>query len=324
MAAGTVLVLGGTGFVGRALCEQWFDASTSPPGRLLVPTRRRDRAHHLLTWPQLDVVEASVHDDAALRELLQGVDAVVNLVAILHGSPQQFSQVHVDLPRRLEQACRDTGVQHLVHVSALGVPDNPAQAPSNYLRSKAEGEALLRAAQDLRVSILRPSVIFGEHDRLLNLFASLLAVSPVVPLAGATARFQPVWVRDVAQAIVTLLRQPQAQAQTYECAGPDILTLADLVRLAGRASGHPRPVLPVPDWVGRVQATVLSALPGEPLMSADNLDSMRVPNVATGQWPGLQSLGIVPASVHTVAPTYLTRSGTLTDRLDRLRSHARR
>jgi uncharacterized protein YbjT (DUF2867 family) len=215
--------------------------------------------------------------------------------------------VHVQLPRRLAQACVAAGVKHLLHISALGVPDNPADAPSHYLRSKAQGEQVLRgiAGQALALTVLRPSVIFGAHDRFLNMFAAMQAVAPIVPLAGSHAQFQPVWVQDVAQAMATVLKQPSLQGRTYECAGPDVLTLVDLVRLAGQSSGHARPVLPMPDWVGRLQAAILSCLPGEPLMSSDNLDSMQVPNIATHQLPGLAALGVMPASVHAVAPSYL-------------------
>jgi len=320
-----VLVLGGSGFVGRAFCEQWAQAHGAGGGRLIVPSRRREQAKHLFPIPVVDVVQASVHDDATLQRLLVGVDAVVNLIAILHGTPQQFEQVHVGLPQRLVQACVKAGVRRVLHISALGVPDDPGQAPSHYLRTKALGEQTLKAAgADLDVTVLRPSVIFGAHDRFLNLFAQLQAVAPVVPLAGADARFQPVWVEDVARAMVVALQRSDTIGQTYECAGPEVLTLADLVRLAGRASGHPRVVIPVPEAVGRLQAAVMACLPGEPLMSGDNLDSMRVPNVATGTRPGLDALGIAPASARAVAPTYLDHGRHGSALLDRFRARASR
>lgn len=322
-----IVILGGTGFVGRALCEQLVACHGAGGPRLVVPSRRRERGKHLFVLPTVDVIEASVQDDAALARLLMGADAVVNLVAILHGSPDEFEHVHVALPQRLAQACAKAGVRRLVHVSALGVPDDPAQAPSHYLRSKAQGEQALRTAQagGLQLTVLRPSVIFGAHDRFLNLFARLQSVAPVVPLASADARFQPVWVDDVARGLIRCLEDPATIGHTYELFGPDVLTLADLVRLAGQASGRARPVIAVPPAVGRLQARVLGLLPGEPPLSEDNLKSMRVPNVATGRLPGLAQLGVQAASVQSVASRYLARGGrAVAEQLNAFRTSAGR
>ena len=166
---------------------------------------------------------------------------------------------------------------------------------------------------DLDLTVLRPSVIFGAGDRFLNLFARLQAVFPVVPLAGAGARFQPVWVDDVASAVLACLKDEglpmSTVGQTFECAGPDVLTLSELVHLAGRHGSTERPVLPLPMAVGRLQAFMMELAPGEPLMSRDNLAAMSVDNVASGQCPGLSALGIVPARVEAVAPTYLGDRG---------------
>lgn len=309
-----VLVLGGTGFVGRHLCEKLQRAGW----QITVPTRRLANASAVQHLPRLTVVEASVHDEATLTRLMGGHDAVVNLVAILHGDQAAFERAHVQLPATIARACRTSGVRRLVHISALGAQ---LDGPSMYQRSKARGEEVLRSA-GLALSILRPSVIFGDGDRFLNLFARLQSVFPVMPLAGAHTRFQPVWVEDVADAVLACLHDtglPRSSVgQTFECAGPDVLTLAELVRLAGRLGGRERPVVPLPMAVGRLQALLMECLPGEPLMSRDNLDSLAVDNVATSQWPGLSSLGIVPRSVHTVAPLYLGRQA-VRQRLDRLR-----
>lgn len=317
-----ILVLGGTGFVGRSLCEQ---AVRRWPGvQLRVPSRRPARASLLRTLPQVELVAANVHDPRALRSLLQGVDAVVNLVAILHGRPEHFAHVHQALPQHLAQAMGETGVRRLVHVSALGV-DPASPMPSDYLRSKAEGEALLaQAAQTkgLQLTVLRPSVIFGAQDRFLNLFAQLQALFPVMPLAGADARFQPVWVEDVAAAAIQSLALPGTAGQTIECAGPEVLRLRDLVALAGRWSGHARAILPLPEALGLLQAGLLGLLPGEPLMSPDNLRSMRRPNVASGQLPGLASLGITPRSLSDIGPQYLGADPSQA-RLDRWRGQHR-
>lgn len=317
------LILGGSGFVGRALCEQLVEQHGAGGLRITVPTRRRADAQHLLPLPTVEVVEASVHDDETLSRLLAGSDGVVNLIAILHGSPAEFDRVHVGLPQRLAAACVKAGVRRVVHVSALGVPDDPAKAPSHYLRTKAAGEAVLRTA-GLDLTVLRPSVVFGAHDRFLNLFASLQAVFPVMPLAGGDAQFQPVWVNDVARALVRCLEDPATAGQTHECVGPKVYTLAELVHLAGWFSGHARPILPLPLWAGRVQAAVMACLPGEPLMSTDNLDSMKVPNVATGRWPGLPELGVVPTALEAVAPGYLGKGRDGPELLNAWRARAGR
>jgi NADH dehydrogenase len=206
-----------------------------------------------------------------------------------------------------------------VHVSAVGVgPD----APSNYLRSKTEGETVLAAA-GLALTVLRPSVIFGADDEFLNLFAALQAVAPLMPLAGGRARFQPVWVEDVAGAVVRCLDRADSVGKTYELVGPTVYTLSDLVRLAGRWSGHERPQLPLPMVAGRLQALAMELLPGRPLMSRDNLDSMAVPNVAGGTLPCLSDLGIRATALEAVAPGYLGRDHARA-RLDRWRACAGR
>ena len=314
-----IAVLGGTGFVGRSVCERLVRRHGGAGGAITVPTRRATHGNTIRSLPTVDIRVADVHDDAALRGVLDGCDAVINLIAILHGSAGAFERVHVALPRRLAAACAATGIRRVVHVSALGVADD---APSNYLRTKSAGEAALRAAA-LDLTILRPSVIFGARDRFLNLFASLQAVVPVMPLAGGDARFQPVWVEDVAEAIVRCLDDADTIGRTIECAGPDVVTLAELVRLSGRWSGHPRPVVPLPRVLGRLQALVMEWLPGEPLMSRDNLDSMKTPNIASGALPGLATLGIEPASLAQIAAGYLGhREGCA--RLDALRTRAHR
>jgi uncharacterized protein YbjT (DUF2867 family) len=286
-----VVVLGGTGFVGRAFAARC--AAHGMKWHLRVATRRLVHGAVLRPLPGLDLVEADVHDPQALARVVGGADAVVNLVAILHGRAADFQRVHVDLPRAISRACRAAGVGRLIHVSALGVGP---QAPSMYLRSKTDGELALREAGPAP-TILRPSVVFGDEDRFLNLFAGLQALSPFVPLPCASALLQPVWVRDLAQALVCCVERPETAGQVYEVAGPEVFTLGELVRLAGRRAGHERPVIGLPAALGELQAWLLEHVPGGPLMSRDNLRSMRVPNVATGTLPGLADLGIAASSI---------------------------
>jgi len=315
-----ILVLGGTGFVGAHVCEKLARHGW----QVTVPTRRRANALAVQHLPGLTVLELNVHDEAALASAVAGQDAVVNLVAILHGDQATFEHVHVALPQKLARVCLAAGVAQVVHVSALGADAlQPARLPSMYLRTKSEGEAvLLQAAQGgsagaaadkgFDLSILRPSVIFGAQDKFLNLFAKLQKILPVMPLAGASARFQPVWVEDVASAVVACLQSDVVlpSPRTIELAGPQVFTLKQLVQLAaqlsGTCAGRGRPVLPLPDWAGRLQASLMGFAPGEPLMSLDNLESMKIDNVASGKFPDLDALGIHAAALEPVAQAYLS------------------
>lgn len=298
----SVLVLGGSGFVGRALCEQ-LTRRLGANARITVPTRRLPHARDLQSLPGVTVVQADVFRD--LPALLPGHDAVVNLVAILQGGAADFEHAHVELPRRLAAAMDVARVRRLVHVSALGVAEH---APSRYLRSKAAGEAVLQVATQtggLELTLVRPSLVFGDGDRSVNLFARLQRRFPVMPLGGAAARLQPVWVQDLARALVEMLLRRETIGRTYEIAGPRELSLAELVRVAGRVGGHERPVLPLPGPLATLQALFMECLPGQPLLSRDNLASLKVPNVPGGQLPGLAELGIRPSGLEAVLPTYL-------------------
>lgn len=316
----TIVVFGGTGFIGSHLVARL----SSEGARVIVPTRRYERAKHLIFLPRVEVVEADIHDDAALRRLLAGRDAAINLVGVLHsrrGTPYgpDFLHAHVELPRRIVAACAACKVPRYLHMSALGAA---LDAPSMYQRSKADGEIVARAEPTVAATIFRPSVVFGPEDRFLNTFARLQKWLPFVPLASADCDFQPVYVGDVAQAFVNALADPRTRHQVYHLGGPQIYPLADLVRLAGRWSRHPRPVLAIPDWMARCQAWFFELLPGAPLVSRDNLDSMKVDNVVD---PAIQAttasaLGIKLTPLEAVAPHYLSPS----ERFDEFRARAGR
>ncbi|MCE4538965.1 complex I NDUFA9 subunit family protein [Pelomonas sp. P7] len=308
----SVLVLGGSGFVGRAFCEQ-LTRRFGGAARITVPTRRLPHGQSVQALPGVTVLQADVFRD--LPALVAGQDIVVNLIAILQGSAAAFEHVHVELPRRIAAS----GARRVVHVSALGVAEH---APSRYLRSKAAGEAVLQVAAQtggLDLTLVRPSLVFGEGDRSVNLFARLQRLFPVMPLGGAQARLQPVWVEDLARALVEVALRPQAVGQVYEIAGPEVMTLAELVRRAGRLAGCERRVLPLPPGLAWLQALALECLPGEPLMSRDNLASLSVPNAASGRLPGLAELGIKAASLEAVLPAYLA-AATGVARLDAWRA----
>ncbi len=296
-----ILILGGTGFVGRHLCEKLAEGDY----RTTVLTRRRSNARHLQMLPMVDVLEGSAHDAATLTPLMAEHDAVVNLVAILHGTEAAFDKAHVQLPSALVKACAAAGQRRIVHVSSLGADVN---APSMYQRSKARGEAVLLSS-GLDISVLRPSVIFGAEDKFLNTFASLQKLFPFIPLAGSTARFQPVWVEDVATALVKCIEDKSTIGQTYEACGPEVFMLKQLVQLAGQYSGHEKPIIGLPDALARIQAALMELAPGEPIMSRDNLDAMKVDNISGGTLTGLQALGIMPSALGAVVPFYLGAQG---------------
>ena len=309
--------MGGTGFVGTSVCAQLLGRGW----QVTVPSRSPGKPGTLAPPAGLTLLELDVHDESALTRALAGHDAVVNLVAILHGTQARFEQVHVRLVEKLARACIAAGVGQVVHVSAIGAnAQQPQSAPSMYLRSKGQGEAvLLRAAGRsespvFALTILRPSVIFGAGDKFLNVFASLQKTLPLLPLAGAGARFQPVWVEDVASAVLRSLTRSDASpcigaVRIVEACGPEIFTLRELVQIAARLSGvrggRARPVLGLPNWLARLQASLMERMPGEPVMSRDNLDSMKFDNVASGTLPGLDSLGIKATALAGIASAYL-------------------
>ena len=297
----SILLIGGSGFIGSRIAARLV----ADGRRVIVPTRRLGRAKHLSVLPTLQIVEADIFDERTLDRLLPQVDAVINLVGVLHSRPGDpwgpaFDHAHVALPRLLAQACARHAVVRVLHMSALGAS---ADGPSMYLRSKAAGEKLLLEAPGLQVTAFRPSVVFGPDDSFLNLFAKLQALSPVMPLGGADARFQPVYVGDVAHAFADALDDPGSVGKVYELVGPRIYTLRELVQLAGVYSGHARPVIPLPALVARLQALLLEWVPGGPLMSRDNLDSMKADNVASGRHPLPPHW--TPTPLEAVAPDYL-------------------
>ena len=294
-----VCVVGGTGFIGSHLVARLVTM-----GHVVrLPTRRVEAAKALGVLPGVELVECDVHDPRALERVIAGSDAVINLVGILHsdrGTPygRAFARAHVELPRKIARACSDRGVDRLIHMSALGADSN---GPSMYQRSKGDGEKAIRET-GIPVTIFRPSVVFGPGDHFLNTFAKLQRRLPIVPLASAKARFQPIYVIDVAQAFAGAIDNDATLGKTYELGGPEVYTLEALMRFAGAACGCERPILSLPDSTARLQAALFEKLPGEPIITRDNLDSMRVDNVMTG--PLAPELGLVPNGLE-VAVDYL-------------------
>lgn len=320
MRAQKVVVIGGTGFIGGHLLARLAEEGVGT----LVPARHYEAAKGLSTLPYLDLEVADIHDDATLRRLLAGRDAVINLVGVLnggHGEPYGpgFRRLHVELPRRIVQACAELGVPRYLHMSALGASPTGA---SMYQRSKADGERAARSDPRVAATIFRPSIVFGPGDHFLTVFARLQRHLPVLPLACAQARIQPVYVEDVAAAFALALRQPRTRGSDIELGGPQVYTLAELVHLAGRYAGHERRVLPLPDWAARLEARLFELLPGDPLISRDNIATMKSDNVVDPQTQALtaEALGIKLTALEAAAPHYLAAQRGLDD----YREHAGR
>ncbi|MHB8166831.1 MAG: complex I NDUFA9 subunit family protein [Sulfuricella sp.] len=298
MEINKICVLGGGGFVGQhvvsRLCERGYE--------VLVPYRNINRAKHLTVLPTVSLVEADVHHPETLVRLFQGVDAVINLVGILHEHKRgAFQRAHVELPRKVVAACRAAGVKRLLHMSALG---GDPDGLSRYQRSKGEGEALVRAAhgEDLAVTVFRPSVIFGPEDNFLNLFARLLHWAPIFPLGSPNAKLQPVYIGDVAQAYVASLNNPATFGQRYELCGPTVYTLQELVEYVARVKGFKRTVIPLSDGMSSLQAILLGLMPVK-MLTHDNYLTLKTDAVCGCPFP--EVFGIQPAALEAAAPQYL-------------------
>jgi uncharacterized protein YbjT (DUF2867 family) len=310
MTQRTVVILGGTGFVGSHLVPTLLRKGW----QVRVPSRNRNLRRDLGTLPGVQLVTANVQDPAQLTRLFSGASVVINLVGILNETGRDgsgFRRAHVDLTRRVIAACERSGVQRLLQMSAL----NAGRGSSHYLRSRGEADALVRDS-GLDWTIFQPSVIFGPGDGLFMRFAALLQLSPVLPLARAGARFAPVYVGDVVAAFLRALDDSRTAGRSYELYGPQVWTLAEIVRYTAQKSGMKRLVIPVPDLLGRVQAALLEFVPGKPF-SMDNFRSLQLDSV--GGIDGLFALGIEKTPIESVVPAMLAKTPRQV-RMDRARA----
>jgi uncharacterized protein YbjT (DUF2867 family) len=297
-------IFGGTGFIGRYVVERLADRGA----RILVISRsHRSGGVHLQPLGavgQIVVQSADLSREAALRRAVAGAAGVVNLIGILHETRRQpFAEVHGALPGRIAAAARAEGVPRMVQISAIGAD---AGAASAYARSKAEGERRVREAFPA-ATILRPSIVIGPEDGFFNRFAALARLLPALPLiGGGTTRFQPVYVGDVAGAVVAALDREDCQGRTYELGGPQTYTFAELMRYMLQIVGRRRLLVNVPCGLAKLQARFLELLPDPPL-TRDQVELLKRDNVVAPDMPGLEALGITPTPIELIVPRYLVR-----------------
>lgn len=294
-------VLGGSGFVGHYLVARLVKQGCT----VRVLTRHRERHRDLLVLPTAELIEADVHDPAALERHLAGQDAVINLVGILNekrDNGQGFHQAHVALAEKLIHACHTLGIQRVLHMSALHA--DAKNGVSYYLRSKGEAEDLVHAAQDLHVTSFCPSVMFGPGDSFFNRFARLLKITPLVlPLACASSRFAPVYVGDVADAFVQSLDNPDSYGQRYNLCGPTIYTLKELVHYTAVQLGLKRWIIALgqrPSWF---MANVFEHMPLFKPITRDNFRSLQIDSVCDAPFPAL--FKIHPKHLEEIVPGYI-------------------
>lgn len=303
MIAGLVTVFGGSGFIGRSVVQRLAETGV----RVRVAVRRPNQALFLRPLGevgQIQTVQANLRHRGSVEAAVKGADAVINLVGILYESGRQkFDAIHVEGAATVAEAAARAGVSALVHLSALGAD---LQSPSHYARSKAQGEERVRAAFPQAV-ILRPSVVFGPDDDFINRFASLARVLPCLPLiGGGHTKFQPVYVGDVADAVLRALDQADAPGQLFELGGPRVYTFREILEFILEETGRRRLLIPVPFGLARLQAMVLQLLP-RPVLTVDQVRLLERDNVVSSGAATIGDLGITATSLDAIAPTYLAR-----------------
>lgn len=298
-----VTVFGANGFIGRHVVRR-----LAKTGAIIrVPIRDQEQA--LFLKPMGDVgqivtIPCSVRSDVSVRNAIGASDAVINLIGILHEKgPHTFQGIHVEAAARIARCAKEQGARHFVHMSALGA--NP-HSTSAYAKSKAAGEQAVRAFFP-EATLMRPSIVFGPEDHFFNLFASLAGISPFLPLVGGGAtRFQPVYVGDVADAIVEALHNPKAAGHLYELAGSRIYTFKDLLVLMLDVIHKQRCLLSMSWSMAKIVAFFQEMLP-QPLLTRDQVELLKYDNVASGIHPTLRDLDIDPTALELILPTYLER-----------------
>ncbi len=295
-------VFGGSGFIGRYVVQR-----LAQKGYVVrVAVRYPASAGFLKPMGavgQIVPLYASLTNEPTVHRAVQGADLVVNLVGILaEYRAGDFQRIHVEGPERIARLAAASGVLQLVHMSAIGA--DPA-SPSRYGASKAAGEAAVRQAFP-GATILRPSIVFGQEDRFFNRFAGMAQMLPVMPVICGATRFQPVYVGDVADAVMAALGLADAAGALFELGGPRVWTFRELLAYVLEQTARRRPMINVPMWLARLQARLAELLPSKPF-TRDQLLMLQRDTVVEPGMPGLPELGIVPTPVEMVVPSYLGR-----------------
>jgi uncharacterized protein YbjT (DUF2867 family) len=296
-------VLGGSGFIGRYVVQRLAARGDV----IAVGCRHAEGAKFLMPQGnvgQIAALNLALDDERLLPAFLAGNESLVNCVGILSESrSQRFERVHHTGPARLARLAREAGIERFVHISAIGADP---RSPSAYARTKAAGEAGVRDAFPT-VTILRPSVVFGPEDQFFNRFAAMAMVSPVLPvIGGGQTRFQPVYVGDVADAVLKCLDDPATAGRIYELGGPKIYTFRELIELLLGEIRRKRLLVDLPFGLATIQARLMSILPNPPL-TIDQVELLKRDNTVSSGAMNLASLGITPTAVEGILPTYLDR-----------------
>jgi len=301
---GLVTVFGGSGFVGGQVVRALAKAGH----RVRVAVRNPNLAYRMRMLGdvgQIEVVQANVRNVPSVARAVDGAEAVVNLVGVLWESGRQtFQTLHVMGAKTIAEQAKAAGVKRLVQVSALGAD---LESSSKYQRTKAQGEAAVRAAFPGAV-VIRPSIMFGAEDKFFNKFGQMAALFPALPLiGGGETKFQPVYVGDVAQVVAKAVASPAAEGLTYELGGPAVYSFKALMELILRETGRNRVLAPIPFFAARLIGKVGDLSPINPPLTSDQVESLKTDNVADNGLPGLAEAGVVPTAVEAVVPSYLYR-----------------
>lgn len=298
-----ICIFGGAGFLGRYITQELARAGY----RIKIATRIPESAFELKTYGnvgQITPFQCHYSDPKSIESAVSRCYGVVNLVGILfEKGKNNFTRAHIDVPTMISQACQKEGVKKFVHVSALGIE----RSKSKYAKSKLAGEKSIQK-ECPNVTILRPSVVFGPGDSFFNLFAKLSTLLPALPLiGGGKTKFQPVYVGDIADAVQIIIsdKTEKFQAKTYELAGPEVVSFKEIYEMLLKEVNRDRSLISIPWGIAKVQGFFLGLMP-KPLLTVDQVRSLKTDTVMSKEALSLSDLGVEPTAMMTIIPKYLS------------------